>query len=285
MQLWLILALFSYFFTSISSTLDKHMMNRSYEIYSTSLIKNLLDGIILLLLGIFFLSFSVTKDLIVHYFILGGIAALGFILYFVVLKREDISVVYPTLLSMQILMVFISSIFLFNEYIGLVNILGFVLILIGTYLVLLKKEIKSIKLLKLSPVVWFLIVVNVIYVLYVKFKLTTADPLTLATAIYFTTTLVLFAYLLIFRRKILVSVSKIIPNLKIISLAAFFGSIGTFLLFYALSIGNASKVYTLVGVQCVFIFIASTLFLKEKPTWYKFVGSILVFGGIYLISI
>jgi uncharacterized membrane protein len=56
-------------------------------------------------------------------------------------------------------------------------------------------------------------------------------------------------------------------------------------LFSAAALGNASKVYPLAGLQSAFIFIIALLFLKEKFYWHRLAGTVIVFLGIFLVSL
>ncbi|MBU1975668.1 MAG: EamA family transporter, partial [Nanoarchaeota archaeon] len=69
-----------------------------------------------------------------------------------------------------------------------------------------------------------------------------------------------------------------------ISISALFGAVGTMLIFTAVSLAAASKIYPIGGSTAVFAFIIGTLFLKEKSTWPKAFGVLAVFIGIWLTS-
>ena len=66
---------------------------------------------------------------------------------------------------------------------------------------------------------------------------------------------------------------------------AVFGALGTLLFFLALSIGNASKVYPIAGVESMLIFIFAILFLKERFEWHRFLGTGIIVLGIAFVSI
>ena len=80
----------------------------------------------------------------------------------------------------------------------------------------------------------------------------------------------------------MIKFEKKIPKILV---ASFFGGIGTFLIYSALAVGNASKVYPLTGLSTIFIFIFASVFLKEKFMWHRLAGTVLVFLGIYLVSL
>ena len=74
------------------------------------------------------------------------------------------------------------------------------------------------------------------------------------------------------------------PN-KYIFAAAFFGSTGTILIYAALSIGVASKIFALAGLHSLGVFTISAVFLKEKVTKYRLIGFILCFIGLVLVQL
>jgi len=162
---------------------------------------------------------------------------------------------------------------------------GLVLILLGVYLVLSRKSFDIPKLDKAFFFGLLNVIIGTVFALLVKKVLFDVEPINLAIMMYFSTTLILLIYDSIAKRKPLDILRGDKSNIPKIAIAAFFGAIGTFLLYSALSIGDASKVYPIAGLQSVLIFIAATLFLKEKFMWHRMIGTIIVVAGIYLISI
>jgi len=165
--------------------------------------------------------------------------------------------------------------------VNMFNYTGIALILIGVYVVLSKDGFKLPKLDKVIFLISVMVILDVVYLLSVKKLLFEIEPINLAIMLYFSSTIILACYLLSSKKQ-----KKLfdIKSSKII-VAAFFGAIGTFLLYFALSIGNASKVYPTVGLQSVFIFIIASVFLKEKFYWHRLIGTLVVFVGIFLISL
>lgn len=285
MKLWLILGLLSFLSYAISASIDKYMMNLKYGVFRTNTIKMFFDGVILLIIGLIFFDLNFTPNIILWSLILGVIYALGGIIYFTVLKLKDIGQVVPHLQSSEILLVFVGSLLLLNEIANIFNYLGVFLILIGVYAVLSETGIKFPRLDKAFFLVLAIVIMNAVYWLLVKKLLFDIEPITLAIMMYFSTTLILFVYQVLFRKQSLSSLISFKPKLPKIILASFFGAMGTFLIYSALSIGDASKVYPIAGIQSVFIFIIASIFLKEKFRWHRMIGTIIVFAGIFLISI
>ena len=126
---------------------------------------------------------------------------------------------------------------------------------------------------------------GVIYALLIKGLLFDMKPIDLAIMMYFSATLILFMYQILFRKNLVKSIIDFRPNISRILLASFFGAMGTLLLYSALSLGEASKIYPIAGLGSVFIFIIASIFLRKKLRWYRLIGIIIVFVGIYLISL
>ena len=284
MKLWLILGILSYVSYAISTSIDKFMMKLGIGVYKANTLKSLFDGTILLIIGFLFFSLNFNKQLLIGALILGIIYAVSSIIYFSSLKLKDVSIVMPYSQAAQILLIFIASLLLFKESANINNYVGVILIIIGIYAVLSEK-FKLPKIDKGLILISLMIIFHVIYFLLVKFLVFDVDPLSLGVTQYYAGTIILFIYLFFFRKKDFKSLFRINADIPKIGAAALFGALGTFLLFTALSIGDASKVYPIAGVQLVFIFIIASIFLKEKFYWHRLIGTTIVFLGIYLISI
>nr|MCK4929879.1 DMT family transporter [Nanoarchaeota archaeon] len=285
MKLWLLLGILSYLSYAISTSIDKYMMNHKYGVFRTNTVKMFFDGVILLIIGLIFFDLNFTPNIILWSLILGVIYALGGIIYFTVLKLKDVGQVIPYFQSSEILLVFVGSLLLFNEFVTIFNYFGVFLILIGVYAVLSETGIKFPKLDKAFFLVLLIVIIDVVYWLLVKKLLFDIKPINLAIMMYFSTTLILFVYQVLFRKQSLSSLISFKPKIPKIALAAFFGAMGTFLIYSALSIGDISKVYPIAGIQSVFIFIIASIFLKEKFYWHRMIGTVIVFAGIFLISL
>jgi drug/metabolite transporter (DMT)-like permease len=284
MILWLMLGILSYLFYAISTSIDKFMMNQKYDVFRTNTIKMLLDGLILLVIGFLFFKLSISWALVLWSAVLGLLNSASGILYFNSLKLKDVGQVIPYIQSGGILLIFIASVIVFNEIVTPLNYLGVFLILVGVYAVLSENGFKAPKLDKAFFIILIITVLHLFYYLLAKKVLFSIKAIDLSIAIYFSSTIILVLYQLLFRRKSsgITRAGTLLP--KIIP-AAFFGALGTFLLFSAASLGNASKVYPLAGLQSAFIFIIALLFLKEKFYWHRLAGTMLVFLGIFFVSL
>ncbi|NOQ55432.1 MAG: EamA family transporter [Nanohaloarchaea archaeon] len=288
METWFIFGILSYLSYAISTSIDKYMMNEKYNTIKTNTLKMFFDGIILLIASSIFFNISITNNLIFGSLILGSIYAFSGIFYFETLNLKDVSSIVPYYSSASLLFIFFGSIIFFNEIVNIFNYIGIAAIMIGIYLVLSETGLRLPKKDKGLTYATIVIIFSVSYSLLTKLFLNDIEPMALAICMYFSATLFLILYLHIFKKENLKQIThykRYKKQIKNIFIASFFGASGTFLLYYALSVGNASKVYPLVGLQMIFIFMIATIMLKEKFRLHKFIGTLIVFIGIFLISI
>jgi uncharacterized membrane protein len=281
MEVWLILGLLGYVAFAISTSIDKYFMNEHHNAVTTDTFKMFFNGTILLIIGLIFFNLQFTWSLFFWSLLLGFLYAITGIIYFTVLQKQDVEVVIPYAQSATILFTFIGSLLIFKEIAIHLNFLGVLFILVGIYAVLSKDGFAAPKLDKVFFLIFGIVILHTIYWLLVKNLLFIVEPVSLAILMYFSTTLFLTGFVLFSknqRKKFKLASGKI-------AVSSIFGSIGTLLLYSALAIGNASKVYPLAGAQVVFIFILATLFLKEKFQWHRLIGTVIVGIGIYFVAL
>ncbi len=280
---WFLFGICSYSAYAISTTIDKHMMNKKFDILSTTFFKCFFDGMILALLAVLFFTFELSISLLIWSLILGFTFVLGVILYYRILSQYEVTSFVPLLQSLEVLVIFLFAVFIFQENTQVVHYLGAFLTAGGVLAVAYKKSKWKID----KKVVVFLIgllALSVITALLTKYALATVDPVPLGIMVYFVASFLLGIYWIIFQRKNTHSSLPDSHSLKTIFLSSIFGAIGTFFLFYALYRGDASKVYSLSGLQSVFLIALGAIFLKEKITIRKILGIVLIGAGIFLIG-
>lgn len=258
-KIWLLLSIFSYFSYSISTTIDKILLNNRFEPLTINTVKMFFNSIIILIIGILFFEINIFPRLIFWSLILGGLYALAGILYLKGLNYGDAQKIIPFMQASLLVLIFFSSWLFFSENITIINLIGFFIIILGIYLVLSKK-FKLPKIDKGVKYILFLLVVNTIYSLLVKKSLFDVEPINISFMMYFVSSIFLFLYV-IFKRNSK-SIFKMV-NFKILP-GSFFGALGTLLLYLALNLGEASKVYSIAGVEIIFVFFFSIFLLKEK---------------------
>jgi uncharacterized membrane protein len=107
----------------------------------------------------------------------------------------------------------------------------------------------------------------------------------LAVSIYLMAFLLLTAVSLLMRRKIQPTTASLKQQLRTVLIASLCAATAAGFLYTALSLANASKVYPMAGVSSVMVFLLATLFLQEKFHKHRFIGTLIVVLGIYLISL
>lgn len=261
------------------------MLNHEYKIISTNILKAFFSGLILLIGGLVFFNLRFTRDLLVWSLILGFIHALSSIGYYIVLKSKNAGETMPFFQSSSVLFIFLGSVIVFNEFVTIFNYIGIVLILIGVYLLLVESSMKHPKLDRVFLLILLLTILSVISSLMVKELLFNVEPMNLAITIYFSATVILVGCQVVLKKPSSGALSYFKPRISKIISASFFGAMGTFFLYLALSVGNASKVYPIAGLNSIFVFIIASIFLREKFYWHKLIGTVIVVGGIFLISL
>jgi len=284
METWLLLGIFGYSFHAVSICIDKYMMNKKYDIISTNTIRIFFNGMILTFLGLIFFNLNFTVGLFIWCLIIGLFFTISIIVYYYVLRLKELGEIMPFYQSSRVLFIFIFSAIVFNEIVTFLDYIGVALILIGIYLVLSENWFKIPKIDKSSVIVLLSLPTSIINAILVKNLLFDVEPINLAISIYFSAALILTSFQLFSKRYSLMMIRKFKSKIPTIMSASFFASIGTLFVYMALSVGNASKVYPIAGVQSVFIFIIAIAFLKEKFYFHRFVGVVIIFFGIFLIS-
>jgi uncharacterized membrane protein len=130
-----------------------------------------------------------------------------------------------------------------------------------------------------------LVPIDIIYALLIKTFLGSAEPIALAISIYLMAFFMLTVVSLLFRKQIRPTSVSLKPQLRIVLVASLCAAASAAFLYTALSQANASKVYPMAGVSSIMVFLLATLFLKEKFYRHRFIGTLIVVLGIYLISL
>jgi drug/metabolite transporter (DMT)-like permease len=155
----------------------------------------------------------------------------------------------------------------------------------GIYLVLTEHITKRPRLDRNLLIIAALVPIDIAYALLVKTFLGTAEPIALAVSIYLMAFLMLTVVSLFLRRQRQPTKASLKPQIRIVLVASLCAATAAAFLYTALSQANASKVYPMAGVSSVTVFLLATMFLKEKFHWHRFIGTLIVVLGIYLISL
>ena len=285
MELWFIFSVIGYMIGAVAGILDKYMMNQRYHPMTTVLLRTLFNGLILGATGLLFLNLHITVSLLLLAAIPAFLLAISFVIYLRVLQRKNASEIQPFSQSLDVLFIFLASVVVLHEPVTLVNYVGILIIFFGIYLVLAEHITKLPRLDRSLLIIIALVPIDVIYALLIKTFLGTAEPIALAVSIYLMAFLMLTVISLLMRRQIRPTSTLLRLQLRIVVVASLCAAAAAALLYTALSQANASKVYPMAGVSSVAVFLLATIFLKEKFHFHRFIGTIIVVLGIYLISL
>jgi uncharacterized membrane protein len=285
MELWFIFTVIVYMLFAVSGILDKVMMNKQYHPVTTVLLRTLFNAIFLGSAGLLFLNLNFSISLILLATIPALLLVVSFVIYLRVLQRKNASEIQPFSQSLDVLFIFLASIILLHEQAIIANYAGILVIVIGVYLVLSQHITKIPHLDRNLLIIVALVPIDVAYALLIKAFLGTAEPISLAVSIYLIAFLMLTIVSLFMRRQLQPIKTYFKPQLRIVLVASLCAAIGAGLTYTALSQANASKVYPMAGVSSVMVFLLATMFLKEKFHWHRFIGTLIVVFGIYLISL
>jgi uncharacterized membrane protein len=285
MELWFILCLLGYSISAVSSTLDKYMMNLQYHPVTTVMFRTLFNGLLLGIAGVLILHIHLSTSLLLLAAIPALLLAASFVIYLRVLQRKNASEIQPYSQSLDVLFIFLSSVVFLQESVAWENYLGIIITVIGTYLVLAEHVTKVPHLDRWLLIIAALVPLDIAYALLIKTYLGSAEPISLAVSIYLLAFLILTAVLLILRQTQQVTRNYTRPRLRTVFVSSLFAATAAGLLYTALSQANASKVYPMAGISSVAVFLLATVFLQEKFSKHRFIGTLIVVLGIYLISL
>jgi uncharacterized membrane protein len=182
------------------------------------------------------------------------------------------------------LFIFLASIVFLHEPATPPNYVGILIIVIGIYLVLAEQTTKVPRLDRNLLIIAALVPIDIAYALLVKTFLGSTEPVALAVSIYLMAFLMLTVVSLFLRRQRQPTAS-LKPHLRIVLPASLCAAAAAGFLYTALSKANASKVCPMAGVSSIMVFLLATLFLQEKFYRHRFIGTLIVVLGIYLVSL
>lgn len=241
MELWLLFGTMSCFSYAVSTCIDKYMMNLKYDVISTNVFKALFNGIIVLVIGFAFFNLNFLGSFSFLMLIPGAIWAFSTLVYYTAIKLKDVGEIMPFYQSLDILFIFIFSAIVFNEFVSTNNCFGIILVLIGVYLVLSRDGLKIPRIDRASLIILVLVPTDIINVLLVKKLLFNIEPIYLAIVMYFSATLFLISFQIIYRKHIFEITTNLKPRLPKIAGASFFGALGTFFLLFCFVLGICIK--------------------------------------------
>ncbi len=220
--------------------------------------------------------------------------AVGLVYYLFITKaydNGDLSVVFPVTRSFGPIFILIFALILLSEKVSYLGLLGILVTIFGSYVIHLPSFRPShlslpFRALGSKP---FLFSVGAgactaTYSLINKKNLEAVEPFTLYYLIIACMTLDLVAVLLLKRKSGQIK-EEFRENVKGLLLMGIFGFISAALFLYALQMSKVSYLGSARNVSIVFGVILGNLFLREGYGKIRLFASVLIFGGIFLISI
>jgi len=223
----------------------------------------------------------------------GGTGAIYYVFVGRAYDRGDLSVIFPVARGFGPIFILIFALILLREHISLLGLLGILIAVFGSYVIHLPSfrfsdlsvpfKAKAFK----SKTFFYSMgagACTATYSLINKKNLEAVDPLTLIYLIFAFMVLFLFVFLLVKNgsTEIKDEARTNKRNLLLIGILTFFASL---LVLYALEISKVSYLGAVRNVSIVFGVLLGSLFLKEGYGKIRFVASLLILGGVFLISV
>jgi len=221
----------------------------------------------------------------------GGTGAIYYVFVGRAYDRGDLSVIFPVVRGFGPIFILIFALILLQEHISLLGLLGILIAVFGSYVIHLPSFRVShlsvpFKAFKSKSFLYSMEAgaCTATYSLINKKNLEAVDPLTLIYLIFAFMVLFLFVFLLVKNgsTEIRDEARTNRRNLLLIGILTFLGSL---LVLYALKISKVSYLGAARNVSIVFGVLLGSLFLKEGYGKIRFVASLLIFGGVFLISV
>jgi drug/metabolite transporter (DMT)-like permease len=205
--------------------------------------------------------------------------------------RGDLSVVFPVTRGFGPLFILIFALLLLKEKISYLGFLGILITIAGSYMIYLPsfKPSELLHPLKAFRSKTFLFSMaagacTAAYALINKRNLEVVQPFTLFYLIYIFMTLFLLIFLWI-KNRIYQTSLEFKHNRTNLFVFGFFNFISSVLVLYALRMSKVSYLGASRNISVLFGVILGCFFLKEGYGKIRFLASLLIFGGIVLLSL
>ena len=221
----------------------------------------------------------------------GGTGTIYYLLLARAYDRDDLSVIFPVTRGFGPIFILIFALILLREHISLLGLLGILIAVFGSYVIHLPSFRFSdlsvpFKAFKSNAFLYSMGAgaCTATYSLISKKNLEAVDPLTLMYWIFIFMVLFLFIFLLLKNgsSEIKEEAKTNKKNLLMIGILTFLGSL---LVLYALEISKVSYLGAARNVSIVFGVLLGSFFLREGYGKIRLAASLLIFGGIFLISV
>ena len=292
---WIVTSILGAFFQNARSSIQKRL-NTEMSLMASTYVRFAFSLPILLI--VFFLHFGnfdyfkivIKSSNFLTYVILASVLQITFTLLFLYLLKFTNFLVGTALSKTEVIQIAFFEFVILKDYLNFYALLGIMISTIGV-IIFSTKDLKNIinSFFSKSTVVGLLcgtlLALSVVFyrgsMEFIEFTNKNFDRalLTLFAATIIQTSLITF-YLLFFE---ITEFKKIKSNIKLSSLAGFFGFSATISWFYSFSLVQAALVRAVGQIELLFSYISSRFMFKEKIRFIEILGIIIFIVGLILV--
>jgi len=284
--MWIILTLISAFTFSVRQIMEKHILKSTDPIDFMTAYSVIVT--IMLLPMIFFVEFTIPFFIFLLMLAFKVFEIFSVVLLFKAMKNSEVSSLAPFLNLTPVFVLFLGFIFL-DELPNNMQILGIVIVMLGVYVLLMKKSLFKIFHIAKPRFMWYATItafiwgVNAVIIRYILKFLDIYTFFFFSNALFFVMVIILAFY-----RKRLAAIPKAIKQAPgVYVLVSFLAIISNFTVQFALAIPAAltALVLPIRRTSTLFTIILGGKFFKEKNLVRKMIACFIMLIGIVLISI
>ena len=292
---WIVTSVMGAFFQNARSSIQKKLNTEMSLMASTYVRFAFSLPILFVVFFIYFGNFnyfiiSVQNSNFITYVILASVLQISFTLLFLYLLKFTNFLIGTALSKTEVIQIAFFEFIILKDYLNFYALLGIMISTIGV-IIFSTKDLKNIinGFFSKSTVVGLLcgtlLALSVVFyrgsMEFLEFTNKNFDRalLTLFAATIIQTTLITF-YLLLFE---ITEFKKIKSNIKLSSLAGFFGFSATISWFYSFSLVQAALVRAVGQIELLFSYVSSRFMFKEKIRYIEIFGIIIFIFGLILV--
>ena len=292
---WIVTSVMGAFFQNARSSIQKKLNTEMSLMASTYVRFAFSLPILFVVFFIYFGNFnyfiiSVQNSNFITYVILASVLQISFTLLFLYLLKFTNFLIGTALSKTEVIQIAFFEFIILKDYLNFYALLGIMISTIGV-IIFSTKDLKNIinGFFSKSTVVGLLcgtlLALSVVFyrgsMEFLEFSNKNFDRalLTLFAATIIQTSLITF-YLLLFE---ITEFKKIKSNIKLSSLAGFFGFSATISWFYSFSLVQAALVRAVGQIELLFSYVSSRFMFKEKVRYIEIFGIIIFIFGLILV--
>ena len=292
---WIVTSVMGAFFQNARSSIQKKLNTEMSLMASTYVRFAFSLPILFVVFFIYFGNFnyfiiSVQNSNFITYVILASVLQISFTLLFLYLLKFTNFLIGTALSKTEVIQIAFFEFIILKDYLNFYALLGIMISTIGV-IIFSTKDLKNIingffsKSTVIGLLCGTLLALSVVFyrgsMEFLEFTNKNFDRalLTLFAATIIQTSLITF-YLLIFE---ITEFKKIKSNIKLSSLAGFFGFSATISWFYSFSLVQAALVRAVGQIELLFSYVSSRFMFKEKVRYIEIFGIIIFIFGLILV--